>query len=461
MLEELNNNIMSTNTTPTLFDVASRAKESLMDLKKVQKRSTTIGDDSGTAVIQTCYTEENIYVASVHVLGTRMVGSSKLMQGEEMGCLGFAEADAMRVLDVLRWINNSHIEVYGIETDCLQVVQTINSGSKINSEFDGSIERYKARLVAKGFTQTYGIDYSETFALVAKLNTVRILLSVAANLDWPLHQLDVKNAFLNGDLEEEVYMDIPPGFEDRFGSNVCKLNKSLYGLKQSPRAWFEKFTQSMKKQGVKEKLAADFEIKDLGSMRYFLGMEVARSKDGIVVSQQKYIIDLLKETGMSGCRPADTPMDPNAKLWEKGNVPVDTGRYQRLVGKLIYLSHTRPDIAFSVSVVSQFMHSPFEEHLEAVYRILRYLKATPRKGLFFRKTNERNVSIFTDADWAGSITDRRSTSGYCAYVWGNLVTWRSKKQGVVARSSAEAEFRAMAQGDMVLGGGESGSQTEN
>jgi hypothetical protein len=357
---------------------------------------------------------------------------------------------------------------------------------KYNS--DGSIERYKARLVAKGFTQTYGIDYSETFAPVAKLNTVRILLSLAANMDWPLHQLDVKNAFLNGDLEEEVYMDIPPGFEDRFGSNVCKLNKSLYGLKQSPRAWFEKFTQSMKKQGyiqgqadhtlftkfsqdgkiavlivyvddivltgndydemgrVKEKLAIDFEIKDLGSMRYFLGMEVARSKDGIVVSQQKYILDLLKETGMSGCRPADTPMDPNAKLWEKGSVPVDTGRYQRLVGKLIYLSHTRPDIAFSVSVVSQFMHSPFEEHLEAVYRILRYLKANPGKGLFFRKTNERNVSIFTDADWAGSITDRRSTSGYCAYVWGNLVTWRSKKQGVVARSSAEAEFRAMAQG---------------
>ncbi|CAJ2653166.1 unnamed protein product [Trifolium pratense] len=357
---------------------------------------------------------------------------------------------------------------------------------KYNS--DGSIERYKARLVAKGFTQTYGIDYSETFAPVAKLNTVRILLSLAANLDWPLHQLDVKNAFLNGDLEEEVYMDIPPGFEDKFGSNVCKLNKSLYGLKQSPRAWFEKFTYSMKKQGyiqgqadhtlftkfsqdgkivvlivyvddivltgddivemarVKEKLALDFEIKDLGSMRYFLGMEVARSKDGIVVSQQKYILDLLKETGMSGCRPADTPMDPNAKLWEEGSVPVDTGRYQRLVGKLIYLSHTRPDIAFSVSVVSQFMHSSFEEHLEAVYRILRYLKANPGKGLFFKKTNERNVSIFTDADWAGSVTDRRSTSGYCTCVWGNLVTWRSKKQGVVARSSAEAEFRAMAQG---------------
>ncbi|CAJ2644587.1 unnamed protein product [Trifolium pratense] len=295
---------------------------------------------------------------------------------------------------------------------------------KYNS--DESIERYKARLVAKGFTQTYGIDYSETFAPVAKLNTVRILLSVAANLDWPLHQLDVKNAFLNGDLEEEVYMDIPPGFEDMFGPNSMKKQGYVQG--QADHTLFTKFSRDGKiailivyvddivltgndtvEMGrVKEKLAIDFEIKDLGSMRYFLGMEVARSKDG--------------------------------------SVRVDTGRYQRLVGKLIYLSHTRPDIAFSVSVVSQFMHSLFEEHLEAVYKILRYLKATPENGLFFRKTNERNVSIFTDADWAGSITDRRSTSGYCAYVWGNLVTWRSKKQGVVARSSAKAEFRAMAQG---------------
>lgn len=400
-------------------------------------------------------------------------------------------------LEIPKWREAVLEEMTALEKNKTWSVMTLPDGKKtvgckwvftVKYNSDGSIERYKARLVAKGFTQTYGIDYSETFAPVAKLNTVRILLSLAANLDWPLHQLDVKNAFLNGDLEEEVYMEIPPGFKSKFGPNVCKLNRSLYGLKQSPRAWFEKFTQSMKKQGytqgqadhtlftkfshdgkvaalivyvddivltgddtvemarVKEKLAVDFEIKDLGPMRYFLGMEVARSKNGIVVSQQKYILDLLKETGMSGCRPADTPMDPNAKLWEEGSVPVDTGRYQRLVGKLIYLSHTRPDIAFSVSVVSQFMHSPFEEHLEAVYRILRYLKGNPGKGLFFKKTSERNVSIFTDADWAGSVTDRRSTSGYCTYVWGNLVTWRSKKQGVVARSSAEAEFRAMAQG---------------
>nr|CAN75711.1 hypothetical protein VITISV_026859 [Vitis vinifera] len=154
-------------------------------------------------------------------------------------------------------------------------------------------------------------------------------------------------------------------------------------------------------------------------------MEIARSKKGIAVSQRKYVLDLLNETGMLGCKPAKTPMDTTVKLEESdGSAPVDKGRYQRLVGKLIYLSHTRPDIGFSVSV----------------------LKMTPGKGLFFQRTTNKEIEIFSDADWAGSVTDRRSTSGYCSFVWGNLVTWQSKKQSVVARSSAEAEFRAMAQG---------------
>ncbi|RVW55235.1 Retrovirus-related Pol polyprotein from transposon TNT 1-94 [Vitis vinifera] len=315
-------------------------------------------------------------------------------------------------------------------------------------------------------------------------------LSLVANLDWSFHQLDVKNVFLNGDLEEEVYMDIPAGLETTSNFNkVCRLRKSLYGLKQSPRAWFERFTKVVKGYGfvqcqsdhtlfvkhflegklaiiivyvddiiltgdheekidlLKKLLTKEFEIKDLGNLKYFLGMEIARSKKGIAVSQRKYVLDLLNETGMLRCKPAETPMDTTVKLEESdGSAPVDKGRYQRLVGKLIYLSHTRPDIGFSVSVVSQFMNNPTEKHMTAVIRILRYLKMTPGKGLFFQRTTNKEIEIFSDADWAGSVTDRRSTSGYCSFVWGNLVTWRSKKQSVVARSSAEAEFRAMAQG---------------
>ena len=232
--------------------------------------------------------------------------------------------------------------------------------------------------------------------------------------------------------------------------------KSLYGLKQSPRAWFDRFAKFVKAQGfvqrqsdhtllmkisiggkipalivyvddiiltgddvakMKKNLSTEFEIKNLGPLRYFLGMEIARSKKGTVVSQRKYILDLLEEIGISGCKPSDTLMEFNSKLGEvKEGVPMDTGRYQRLVGKLIYLSHTHPDISFVVSMVSQFMHAPYEEHLEAVYKILRYLKGTPGRGLFFKRCNQRGIEVYTNPDWAGSIIDRRSISGYWTFL---------------------------------------------
>ncbi|KAH9753027.1 protein kinase domain-containing protein [Citrus sinensis] len=402
-------------------------------------------------------------------------------------------------LSIPEWRDAGYAEMRALEKSKTWELVKLPEGKKpvgckwiftVKYRADGSLERYKARLVAKGFTQTYSIDYQETFAPVAKMNSIRVLLSLAASLGWQLQQLDVKNAFLNGELEEEVYMDLPPGFENEYGiEKVCKLKRSLYGLKQSPRAWFDRFTKSVHSFGylqsqadhtmffkhftdgsvvilivyvddiiltgsnviemenLKKVLAREFEMKDLGPLRYFLGMEIARSSKGIFVSQRKYTLDLLKETGMLGCKPGDTPIDPYHKLgYAIEGKSVDRESYQRLVGKLIYLSHTRPDIAFAVSVISQFMHSPCKEHLEAVYKVLKYLKKTPGKGLLFKKNNNMQVEVYTDADWAGSIIDRRSTSGYCTFVGGNLVTWRSKKQSVVARSSAEAEFRAVAYG---------------
>nr|CAN78328.1 hypothetical protein VITISV_034971 [Vitis vinifera] len=302
----------------------------------------------------------------------------------------------------------------------------------VKYKVDGNIDIYKAGLVAKGFMQTYGVDYQETFAPVAKLNTVQVLHSIAVNNDWPLYQLDVKNAFLNGGLNEEVYMDIPPGFKDAEKKN----RKVGYNQGQSDHTMFFKHSSDgkivvlivyvddiiltgddeAKMINLKNTLSQEFEIKDLGALRYFLGME---------------------ETGMLGCRPADTPMEQNGKLSdEEESPPVNKGQYQRLVGKLIFLSHTRPNIAFPVSVVSQFMQAPTKEHLSAVHKILRYLKMTPGKGLFFGKSTKRRIEVYSDADWAGSMKDRRSTSSYCTYVWSNLVTWRSKKQFVMARSSA-------------------------
>lgn len=333
-------------------------------------------------------------------------------------------------LDNPKWIEAMNEEMGALQRNSTWELVPLPEGKKtigckwvytVKLKADGSIDRYKAGLVAKGYTQKYGVDYQETFAPVAKLDTVRVLISLAANRDWPLKQFDVKNAFLNGNLEEEVYMELPPGV--KLGSStknkVCRLRKSLYGLKQSPRAWFGRFSETMKafgyrqsgadhtlfikrKEGkltalivyvddmvltgddheemrlLQEYLATEFEMKDLGDLKYFLGIEVIRTDKGIALSQRKYVLDLLTETGMLACKPAVTPIEMNHRLGIFPNqVPADIGRYQRLVGRLIYLSHTRPDIAYAVSVVSQFMHQPSEDHMAAVYRILRYLKGSP------------------------------------------------------------------------------------
>ncbi|RDX71963.1 hypothetical protein CR513_48619, partial [Mucuna pruriens] len=346
----------------------------------------------------------------------------------------------------------------------------------VKCKSDGTLERYKARLVAKGYTQTYGIDYEETFAPVAKMNTIRVIISLVAHFGWNLQQFDVKNAFLHGDLEEEVYMEISPRFYSHNEKN------------KSPQAWFGRFTQVMislayrqsqgdhtlfikhspngkltlllvyvddmivtdddeiEKLNLKEKLATQFEMKELAKLKYFLRIEVAYSKQGIFISQRKYVLGLLKETGKLGYNISRVPIGQNHRIGCEESPIIEKSQYQRLVGKLIYLSHTRPDIAYVVSVVSQFMHDPRERHLQAVERILQYLKASLGKGLLFRKEGILSMEIYTNTNYAGSIMDRRSTSGYCMFLGGNLVTWTSKKQNVVARSSVEAEFRAMAQG---------------
>ncbi|RVW33928.1 Retrovirus-related Pol polyprotein from transposon TNT 1-94 [Vitis vinifera] len=322
---------------------------------------------------------------------------------------------------------------------------------------DGQVDRLKARLVAKGYTQVYGSDYGDTFSPVAKIASVR-LLSMAAMCSWPLYQLDIKNAFLHGDLAEEVYMEQPPGFVAQGESGlVCRLRRSLYGLKHTPRAWFSRFSSVVQEFGMlrssdqdgiqklKQHLFTHFQTKDLGKLKYFLGIEIAQSSSGVVLSQRKYALDILEETGMLDCKPVDTPMDPNVKLVPGQGEPLgDPGRYRRLVGKLNYLTITRPDISFPVSVVSQFLQSPCDSHWDAVIRILRYIKSTPGQGVLYENRGHTQVVGYTDADWAGSPTDRRSTSGYCVFIGGNLISWKSKKQDVVARSSAEAEYRAMA-----------------
>ncbi|KAK8946678.1 hypothetical protein KSP39_PZI006528 [Platanthera zijinensis] len=296
------------------------------------------------------------------------------------------------------------------------------------------------------------LDYEETFSPVAKLNTVRVLLSVAVHRHWPLHQLDIKNVFLNGDLQETVYMRQPPGFETTGESRVRHLKKSIYGLKQSPRACFDRFSKAVQEvdftqssayfslftrhratgtvlllvyvddiliigddskgiQAVKQHLSSVFQTKDLGHLRYFLGLEVARRSDGLALSQRKYCLDLLQDAGYSGCKPTATPMDSNHKLCAHASdtdLPLQNPEYyQRLVGKLIYLTVTRADISFAVGVVSRFMHAPRISHLQAVERILRYLKTALGQGLVYKTASSIPTLVaYSDADYAGSLDDR-------------------------------------------------------
>uniref|UniRef100_A0A2N9GAT8 Reverse transcriptase Ty1/copia-type domain-containing protein n=1 Tax=Fagus sylvatica TaxID=28930 RepID=A0A2N9GAT8_FAGSY len=353
---------------------------------------------------------------------------------------------------------------------------------------DGTVDRYKARLVAKGFTQEYGIDYEETFAPVARLSSVRTLIAVSASRHWPLFQMDVKNAFLNGELTEEVYMQLPPGFSQPpgFSHKVCRLRRALYGLKQAPRAWFAKFSSTISQHGfsassydsalffrrsdhgitllllyvddmiitgddvqgiqdLKRFLGQHFEMKDLGPLSYFLGLEVSSSSDGYYLTQAKYTSDLISRAGITDSKIVDTPIEYNNRLNTHDGEPLpDATLYRQLVGSLVYLTVTRPDISYAVHIVSQFMAAPRSLHYAAVLRILRYLKGTLFHGLHFSSQSSLTLQAYSDADWAGDPTDRRSTTGYCFLLGDSLISWRSKKQSVVARSSTEAEYRALA-----------------
>ncbi|KAJ9544827.1 hypothetical protein OSB04_024534 [Centaurea solstitialis] len=329
---------------------------------------------------------------------------------------------------------------------------------KIKTKSDGSVERYKARLVSKGYSQQYGMDHDETFAPVAKMMTIRTLIVVASIRQWKICQMDVKNAFSNGDLHEEVYMTPPPGIAHKSGE-VCRLRKALYGLKQASRAWFENFSTVITSLGftpsnhdstlfagcMSAELAHCFAMKDLGMLLYFLGIEVAQSKKGYFLSQTKYISDLFERAQLSDKKTVDTPLETNVHYTLTDGVPLsDLSLYRTIIGSLVYLTVTRPDIAHAVHVVSQTVTSPTIVHWGAVIRTLRYLHGTQFQSLLFPSTSSLKLSAYSDASWDSDPSDRKSTTGFCIFLGDSLISWKSKKHDVVSHSSTKAEYRAMA-----------------
>ncbi|CAL5423091.1 unnamed protein product [Camellia sinensis] len=358
--------------------------------------------------------------------------------------------------------------------------------TKLNAQ--SKIEKYKARLIAKGYKQHLGIDYNEVFAPVARHDTIRLVIALAAPNSWPIFQLDVKSTFLYGDLQEEVYVDQPPGYVCQGNeTKVYKLRKALYGLKQAPRAWYSRIEAYFLKSGFqkcpyeptlfiksesdgkllivclyvddliytgndsamfdafKSSMMKEFAMTDLGMLHYFLGIEVIQSSDAIFLSQRKYAQDILAKFQLQHCNSVGTPIDLGLKLTkDPEGKKIDNILYKQMVGSLMYLIITRPDIMHGVSLISRYMEHPTELHLLAAKRIFRYLKGTTDFGILYKKGEQSGLIGFTDSDYAGDSNDRKSTSGYIFTMGSGVISWSSRKQPIVTLSTTEAEFVAVA-----------------
>ncbi|GAU50271.1 hypothetical protein TSUD_131240 [Trifolium subterraneum] len=352
---------------------------------------------------------------------------------------------------------------------------------------NGQVDKYKARLVVKGYSQKYGIDYNEVFAPVARWETIRTVLALAASKGWCVYQLDVKSSFLHGDLEEDIYVEQPLGYQQGNKSKVYKLRKALYGLKQAPRAWYSKIEAHFLYEGFKKcpvehtlfvkhvdqntlivsvyvddlivtgnnmnlinefkvSMKRQFAMSDLGKMKFFLGVEVIQTDKGIFIHQMKYATEILGRFQMEKCNTVCSPIITGIKLVkDESGKACDAKTYKQMVGSLMYLLATRPDLAFVVCLVARFMDRPTEMHIAAIKRIMRYVKGTTDFGILYSKTNESlQLDGWSDSDYAGDLDDRKNTSGYVFMLGSGVISWSSKKQPIVTLSTTEAKFVAAA-----------------
>lgn len=350
----------------------------------------------------------------------------------------------------------------------------------IKRKQNGEVDRYKARLCARGFTQVEGIDYTEIFSPTTRYESIRILLSVSADYNWEITQLDVKTAFLYGELEEDIYMEIPDGVKAP-ANKVCKLNKSLYGLKQASRCWNRKFTDFLVKFGFTQSQADNcvfvgkfhghkallilyvddalimsqskkvldyiisylkqgFDVKEL-ELNRFVGLEIIKTKNSICIGQRQYIEQIINKFNLSTAHPCYTPVDVNVQITKNVDKMQTNFPYREAIGSLLFLSMaTRPDIAFGVNLLSRYINNPSLHHITQLKRIIRYLIKT--KDMCIKYQGHENLIGYSDSDFAGDLDTRKSTTGYIFMLNGGPISWASQKQSCIALSTTEAEFMA-------------------
>ena len=361
---------------------------------------------------------------------------------------------------------------------------------RIKRDPSGKIVKFKARLVAKGFTQRPGIDFNETFAPVARKESINAVLAIVAAEDLEAENVDVDTAFLYGEVDEEIYMDQPDGFEDQGSpSKKCLLQKALYGTKQAARQWNSKLNHHLENQGfrstaadpcvffrvstdeysiiviyvddlmifcktkeqvvdIKNAIKEEFSIKDLGDLTYCLGIEIHRKRDERIIkmNQRAYIKRLAEKFGVDNCKDVHTPADSSAKLAKVPDEEVFVPKfpYRELVGALMYVATcTRPDLAHAVGEVAKYCERYNKSHWTAAKRILKYLKTNQDMSIVFSGFNKGELIGFADANWAGDLDTRRSTTGYVFFLNGSAISWKSKRQPTVVTSSTEAEYMSL------------------
>lgn len=472
--------------------------------------STHASDDEAEAPTSTSHTPKRQRVHSALLVGHTypepifqvfLMEGSRNKEGQIISYLHMDEdpktfTEAMSSQDVAFWkeaiqdemdsiVGNNTWELSDLPTGCKPLGCKWIFKRKMKA--DGSIDKFKARLVIQGFKQREGVDYFDTYAPVARITTIRLLIALASIHGLVIHQMDVKTAFLNGDLDEEVYMKQPEGFIVKGQEHkVCRLIKSLYGLKQAPKQWHQKFdevilgdgfkinqadkcvyskfnnsgqgviiclyvddmlifgTNQIEVDKTKEFLSTKFSMKDLGEADVILGIKIKREGKGLTLTQSHYIEKVVKRFQCDKSTPVSTPMDPSEKLLPNLGEPISQLEYSQVIGCLMYaMTSTRPDIAFAVGKLSRYTSRPSSSHWKALRRVLRYLKGTMTYGIAY-VGSPSTLEGYTDASWITNMEDHSSTSGWVFLLGGGAISWASKKQSCITTSTMESEFVALA-----------------